>query len=156
MEETFKDNNEIQPFKDRVTEKNKAFLDEYLSNGFNKILAYQTVYHDVTYTTAKRESTKLLQKPTVAKLLKEKQSEMAEKQIIKREEVILKLKQLIERCVGDDDRPNLLKAIDQVNKMCGYFKDTNPGINLTTTGNIQLTIPGVTSEEIQDSNPEVD
>ena len=101
----------------------QRFLNHYLNNGFNATQAYNSVKPNLTYDTVKNEGNLMTKRPHVAKEIEKYIADERKKEEIKKSEIVGKLKTLMEECINDADRANLLKTIDILNKMGGHYQN---------------------------------
>ena len=111
-------------------DKHQAFVNEYMVNGRNGKRAYMTVYQVTNEKTAEVNSSKLLGNTKIQALLEVEEAKVAEKYNIKKEDIIKILKDLIDEAIGDKDRGNATQAVKELNKMLGYYADTNTNVTL--------------------------
>ena len=105
----------------RITEKHKLFVKEYLANNNKLGEAYQSVYGTKSVTDASKHGNKLMQLPHVADLLNKERKKIEDRYEISRGMIIRELLELVDRCKDDDDRNNLLKSLEVMNKMAGHY-----------------------------------
>lgn len=138
-----------------ITKQDLLFIDEYFANGFNGSQAYSTVFTTErnTPTNAKYKAYRLLNKTEVKVEVQKRWEEIKDSNIIRREELLMELKETYFTAIRQQDHQLLLKTIDMINKMCGnytLFVDAN--INQ----NINLVIPGMEGFLEQDKPEEED
>lgn len=107
----------------KLTAKQMAFCEEYVSNGYNATQAYLKAY-DCEYKTANVEGGRLLKKPHVKEYVVALQKEAFEASCINAERVALKLAE-IAFASGDDENYGAaaqLKALDLLQKQLGLQK----------------------------------
>ncbi len=117
--------------KDTLNEFEINFLNIWFNNGFNATEAYLLAKPGVQYNTAKTEGNKLLTKPYIELEIIKRKLAIQSKSEIKLEDMVSKLKNLMYECIEDSDRTNLLKTIDTLNKMAGFYQQK---IDITTQG----------------------
>lgn len=95
------------------------FADHYLKSG-NATTAYKSAYPKVsTEASAYVNGSKLLRNTKVAEYIKEKQEEMAKKEIIKKEDILMDLKIIVTQNIIE--RPAIaIKAYELAVKMLGF------------------------------------
>ncbi|HWY35522.1 MAG TPA: terminase small subunit [Nitrosopumilaceae archaeon] len=126
---------------DKITDKQKAFVDEYLINGLNATKAYFSVYKGVKYSTAHSEAAVCLARPGVQAYFKSQQLEISKKGEISREYIVGHLKKLIADCTNDGDRLSLVKSLDMLCKIGGIYQ-TAPLVNVQSTGTVKVDFGG--------------
>ena len=146
-------------FKKKVpTKKQEMFIHEYLVNGFKPCEAYLKVYSNVKRSTAMTEGPALLKKPQVQEFMAPLLQELSEKEYIKKSEVVQTLKDLIVKCLNDDDRKNLLKAIEQLSKIGGLYQlPPTVALNVSApeaSGNINISFGGWNPDQATTMNIE--
>lgn len=138
-----------------ISEADKEFLSEYMVNGFNATKAYLKVFAAsnplLAYNDAKSSAYRLLSKPSMKKLYDKKLKEINEATNVRREELIMGLKELMISSVAAGDIPNYLKAIDMINKMVGNYTTF---IDANINQDIVLTISGLEEETKKDDDDE--
>lgn len=98
----------------------QIFCKEYVSNGNNALAAYQVAYPNVTRNTAMQNGFKMLKRPAIqAQIQKEKEAQLKKYEVTK-EMMIEEVMRCIQDCKDNDDRKNLLKSVEIINKMCGF------------------------------------
>jgi phage terminase small subunit len=137
------------------TAKQKAFCDEYMSNGLNACQAYLTIYKNVKYSTAQTEGPALLRKHHVQVYLTQIKSEVARRNVIKREENIDILRKILNDSLKDKDTYHALKALDMLNKMAGFYI-TQPLVSLNSTGEIKIDFGGMSIDNKSLSNDRIE
>lgn len=131
-----------------VNQRHQAFLDEYFANGMNATAAYKVVYPDSSHAAAQSSSSDLVR--TLKVEIERRQAIEAAKNDIKKEELIADLKKMIEDCKKDNDRPNMIKAINLLARMGGHF---NEGIDVNTgTSSININLNLDTPEDNKQNN----
>jgi hypothetical protein len=140
--------------KNCLTDMQETFLNYWFKNGHNGSEAYQMTKPHVSATTARNEAAVTLAIPCVA-------AEVARRKMIAKQEseidfgwVVKKIKTLIYECIEDDDRYNLLRGIDLLNKMAGFYTTK---VELNDTTKIKLITDKFEGEEtsydeIKDTN----
>ena len=95
------------------------FADHYLKSG-NATTAYKSAYPKVTTeASAYVNGSKLLRNTKIADYIKEKQEEMAKREIIKKEDILMDLKIIVTQNLSE--RPAIaIKAYELVVKMLGF------------------------------------
>lgn len=77
---------------EKISERHKMFVEEYLSNGLNGTQAYLTVYKNVkNVKTAEAAASRLLSNDKVKALLEERQAKTIKKLEITREDILRRL-----------------------------------------------------------------
>lgn len=112
----------------KLSERHKAFVNEYLINGRNGTKAYMSVYKSVTSEdSAKANASRLLTKDNVKEYLEKEQEKLQKKTDINKEFILGEYMELLDSCKveGIDgygtikDRTNWAKALSQLTKMLG-------------------------------------
>lgn len=123
-----------------LTRKQKAFAEEYVSNGYNATQAYLTAY-GCSYSTAARAYWKVKNHPKVKEYITELQKEQFEAACINAERIGLKLAEIAFAERGDDYycATSQLKALDLLQKQLGLQKqhidaDVKTEINISIGG----------------------
>lgn len=138
--------------KEGLTKNDQIFIDEYFNNGFNGALAYRTTFRNSSLTSSKFEAYRLLAKPFIKKEVEKRFDEIKDLNIIKREELVIALKELMLLSIQNQDNIILLKTIDTINKMQGNYTtlldaNINHTINLSIPGLDDNTIKGIIEEQ---------
>jgi hypothetical protein len=104
-------------------QRKKQVVDEAFSNGFNWTRAYMTIMGVEKPEMAKRAVYRMKQSKEVEDYITFKESEIQMKYAIDKDKIIRELVDLIEECKNETarDRNNLIKGIDMINKMFGYY-----------------------------------
>lgn len=102
-----------------LNERHKAFVQVYMSNGFNATKAYMRTYPDASYDSARALSTNLLANDSIQNEIDRVRGEFEAKTIITKEEIIQKLYEIMMNNQGKKDTFTL-KSIEILNKMLGY------------------------------------
>ncbi len=124
MRKSKKDSNGISEFE-------LLFLSIWFQNGYNGSEAYRIAKPGCADTTARTEASKILAKPNIEDEIARRKLELAKKSEIRLDSMVGTLKNLMHECISDNDRTNLLKTIDQLNKMAGFYKQK---IDITSGG----------------------
>lgn len=120
---------------ERITERNKAFVEELFLNGFNQTAAYMKAYETDNARYARSQAAVLVQKPSVASFLEQKKAELVKSTQISKEYIVDKLKHLVEHSKNEFVQ---LQAISQMSKMAGFYMD-KPQVNIQAAAG-QVTI----------------
>lgn len=104
-------------------QKKKQVVDTAFSNGLNWTRAYMEVMGVEKPDLAKRVVYKMKQSQDVIDYISFKESEIQMKYAIDKDKIIRELVDLIDECKNETarDRNNLIKGIDMINKMFGYY-----------------------------------
>jgi hypothetical protein len=104
-------------------QRKKQVVDEAFSNGFNWTRAYMTIMGVEKPEMAKRAVYRMKQSKEVEDYISFKESEIQMKYAIDKDKIIRELVDLIDECKNETarDRNNLIKGIDMINKMFGYY-----------------------------------
>jgi phage terminase small subunit len=100
-----------------LTDKQRAFVDEYLVNGFNATQAYLKAYPDSSEEAARSSASALLTNPNVKSIIEEEQKESRKRARMSKDDKL----DLIEEILLEQEERTLdkLKAIEIHNKMTG-------------------------------------
>lgn len=101
-----------------LSNKHKAFCDEYLANGMNATQAYKKIYKS-TDKVAEASSSRLLSNDKIKDYIREQQETTADKLQITKEELLRDLQDIKNRNKGVRDQ-TAMKAIEIINKMSGF------------------------------------
>jgi len=100
-------------------------------NGMSYVDAYASVYGEgKTRETTRSMGKQLAQKPEVAKRIQDLRDRMAYKLMWSRAEAEKSLRDVLNMCIDKEDAQNAIKAIMELNRMCGYHAPTT-SINAT-------------------------
>ena len=113
-----------------TNQKHIAFLDEYFSNGLNATKAYLEIYPNSSLAAAQSSASDLIKNLRIE--IERRQAIIAAKEEIKREEIVAHLQNMITTCIKDNDKSNLIKALNLLNKMAGFYATDK--IDVTTGG----------------------
>ena len=104
-------------------QKKKAVVDAAFSNGLNWTRAYMEIMGHENPDIAKRCVHKMKQSIEVSKYIEFKESELQLKYGVNKDKVVKDLIDLIDECKNETstDRKNLIKGLDMLNKMFGYY-----------------------------------
>jgi hypothetical protein len=104
-------------------QKKKLVVDTAFSNGMNWTRAYMEIMGVEKPELARRASYKMRQSKEVQEYIRFKESELEMKYAINRDKIVKELVDLIAECKTDTstDRQNLVKGLDMLNKMFGYY-----------------------------------
>ena len=110
-----------------MNERQKRFCDEYLKDLNGTQAAIRAGYSAKTATVIANEN---LRKPYIKAYIEEKQKELADKNLITKEELIKDLIKIKTICSTPDDKGKIdssgaTKAIDILNKMIGGYEEDN-------------------------------
>jgi len=105
-----------------TNKKHQAFCDEYLTNGMNASQAYMSVYKSVKSEAGARvSSSKLLTNTNIKAYIADAQAKSSANAGVTRDEIIADLKKIKDECKAKGEYPpHALKAIEILNKMCGF------------------------------------
>ena len=98
-----------------ISDRHKAFIDEYLINGMNGTQAYHKVYPDVTDETAKVNASKLLTNANVIEYLESERKLIRERSRMSKDDKL----GLLESIMAAENKNLTIKAIEVHNKMTG-------------------------------------
>jgi phage terminase small subunit len=131
----------MEPLKNK---KHQAFVEAFFENNLNATKAYAKVY-GVDDKTAGVNGHKLLKNTKIQVRIAEIQAISANKLLITREELLQDLVD-IKNLNKSEFAPSALKAIEIINKMCGF----NEPERIEHSGVIKLGIPGVTNNDMKE------
>lgn len=117
----------------KLTNNEKIFIKEYLSNGFNQTQAYLKAFPKATYTTAATEGGRLVRKPYIKDAIEKEITKTGERIDLRKEDLINDLLKIKEMCISEDKRSihNAIKAVEVLNKMLGYNAPEKTDVNLS-------------------------
>lgn len=131
----------MEPLKNK---KHQAFVIAYFKNNQNATRAYAEVYGKSDAVSGVLGHN-LLKNPKVQEQIAKIQEESANKLLITREELLRDLIE-IKNANKNEFAPSALKAIEIINKMCGF----NEPEKIEHSGIIRLGIPGVTNDDTKE------
>ncbi len=137
--------------KGEITKGELVFIETYFNNGFNAAQAYMTAFPEATYKSAKYSGYRLMAKPVIKEEIERIWAEVKDLQIVKREEIMIALKELMDQSIENGNSNDLLKTIDTINKMTGAY---TLQIDANIKNNIILTIPGLEPDKEEDKEIE--
>lgn len=104
--------------KDKLTDKQNKFIDEYMIDLNATQAAIRSGY---SKKTAQRIGSENLSKPLIAAEIKKRQEMVSQQAGVTRDEIIADLKQIKDDCKAKGEYPpHALKAIEILNKMLGF------------------------------------
>jgi phage terminase small subunit len=115
---------------EKLNDKHNVFIDEYIK-GTGAYKAYLKAYPTSKASTARSSAAILMTRPIIQEEIARRKEELRERANIKKEDIVNKLLELIERCESDDDRHHIIKAYDMINKMTGTYQEK---IDITSKG----------------------
>jgi phage terminase small subunit len=115
---------------EKLNDKHNVFIDEYIKGG-GAYKAYLKAYPTSKTSTARSSAAILMSRPIIQQEIAKRKEELRERANIKKEDIVNKLLELIERCESDDDRHHIIKAYDMINKMTGTYQEK---IDITSGG----------------------
>lgn len=119
-----------------INPRHNKFLDYYFGDGNMKATAsYLLAYPDATLASAQSSGSDLVKKlkPEI-----ERRMELAAaRHDIKKDELIGHLQKMIEDCIKDGDRPNMIKALNMLARMGGHLDVDDTKIS---SGNINISL----------------
>jgi phage terminase small subunit len=116
-----------------LSAKHKAFCDQYLSNGFNALQAYKSVYK-TNDKVSEASASRLLLNVKVKEYIQQEQNKTSEKLEITREFLIKEYLELINSAKTDEnfiDRGNWNKSLAQLAKLLGLDAAIKQDITIT-------------------------
>ena len=113
----------------KLSDKHKAFCDEYLSNNLNATQAYKSVY-GVSDKVAGASGPRLLENVRIKEYIQKQQEKTAKRLEIKKEDLIQDLLTIKENNM-EDAPPFAIKAIEVINKMLGFNASEKQEITIT-------------------------
>lgn len=99
-------------------------------NGMSQVDAYDAVYESKDRDTARKAAANLKKNPAVAKRIQDLRDRMAYKLAWSRAEAEKGLRDIFNMCMDKGDAQNAIKAVMELNRMCGYHAPTT-SINAT-------------------------
>lgn len=126
----------------------QLFVDELFKNNMNQVKAYMAVYSNSSYDAARANASRLIANDNIQNLVELKFAELQNRNKISVDEIISDLKKIVEDCKVDNDRKNILKALDQLSKLIGAYapqkiEHTNAPIHVNIIAPSQVKIqPG--------------
>lgn len=117
------------------------FIDEYIKNGRNGQDAYLLIHPKSSKEAAKTSAARLLSNANVQSVLKFKLAEYKEKYEITKEFLIENLKWAVNDAKEENDKKNLIKAVEVLAKMCGLNEPEKQEIEHSGIS-IQYIMPG--------------
>lgn len=93
-------------------------------NGMSYVDAYASVYGDKNHASVQNMASRLAKNPVVAKRIADLRERMAYKLIWSRAEAEKGLRKVLDMCMDKEDAQNAIKAIMELNRMCGYHAPT--------------------------------
>ena len=129
-----------------LTKMDELFIDEYFNNNFNATAAYKIVFKVDVTKKGYYNATRLLRQTYIKNEIEKRWDEIRETNMIRRDEIIIHLKNVMYESIMNKDNNTLLKVIDMLNKMAGnYTLQIEANVNQIIT----LNIPGL---ELPDEN----
>lgn len=110
-----------KPNKNEISELEGNFLNIWFNNGFNGTGAYRLAKPGCKESTARTESAKILAKPNIQHEIEVRKLAIRNKEDIKLSYIVSKLRTVVEDCVADNDRHHLIKALDMLSKLGGFY-----------------------------------
>ena len=134
----------IKRNKEGLSNFEENFLNIWFNNGFNGSDAYTLAKPGCAKTTAATEAAKILVKPYIVTEIAKRKLALVNRSEIKLDLMVSTLKTLMYDCISDGDRANLLKTIDVLNKMAGFYTQkvdvTSQGDKIAINLNLGLDI----------------
>ena len=113
----------------KLSDKHKAFCDEYLSNNLNATQAYKSVY-GVSDKVAGASGPRLLENVRIKEYIQKQQEKTAKRLEIRKEDLIQDLVRIKDDNM-EDAPPFAIKAIEVINKMLGFNASEKQEITIT-------------------------
>ena len=113
----------------KLSDKHKAFCDEYLSNNLNATQAYKSVY-GVSDKVAGASAPRLLENVRIKEYIQKQQEKTAKRLEIRKEDLIQDLVRIKDDNM-EDAPPFAIKAIEVINKMLGFNASEKQEITIT-------------------------
>lgn len=111
-----------------MNERHRAFVEEYLINGYNATTAYQKVYPKATYKTAIANGARLLTNAEIQAYIQSKKEETAKRNNITKDDIIAVLASIMYN--GESKDTDRIKAASELNKMNGFNAPIEQNINM--------------------------
>lgn len=118
-----------------MNERHRAFVEEYLINGYNATTAYQKVYPKATYKTAIANGARLLTNAEIQGFLQSKKEETAKRNNISKDEIIGVIASIMNN--GEAKHNDRLKATEILLKALGYNEPDKIINNISTSSNLK-------------------
>ena len=114
-----------------INDRHKAFIDEYVKNGFNRTHSYLSVYPDCkSEETAKASASRLLTNDNVQQYLKKVQQTIREKDLISKGEILEKLIHILNDSSANPKLYNhAIKSSEVLSKMLGFNEPDQLNVN---------------------------
>lgn len=111
-----------------MNDRHKAFVENYLINGYNATQAYLKAYPKAANRTAEVNGNKLLSNAEIKTYIQSKQQETAQRNSITKDDIIAVLASIMYNGASKDtDR---IKAASELNKMNGFNAPIEQNINM--------------------------
>ena len=113
-----------------INDRHKAFIDEYVKNGFNGTQAYLSVYPNSSEEAAAVSASELLRNPKVKEYLKKVQQTIREKDLISKGEILEKLIHILNDSSANPKLYNhAIKSSEVLSKMLGFNEPDQLNVN---------------------------
>ena len=119
------------------------FCTEYVKTG-SAIDAYLSAYNTESRATASVEANKLLNKPYIIKYIDNLMSPIIVDAQINKQQQIEFIKQRINICIKSNDESSIIKYIDMLNKIYGYYKEPS-----STNDNNKTILSALSTDDIK-------
>ena len=117
-----------------MNERHRAFVEEYLVNGYNATQAYIKTYPDSSEEVARSSGSRLLTNANIQSYIASKRQETAERNQITKEEILAVVSSIMNKDgARESDR---LKATEILLKALGYNEIKTTNVNISS-GNLK-------------------
>ena len=123
-----------------ISHKHKLVVDAYMKSG-DLIGSYMSVYQGCTRASASDRGNKLIKLPSVLGYLVPLQQRLRERENIKKDDIVVELKDSIERFKHEGDNSNFIKAVDLLAKIAGLYSPSS-SVNIQSQGYIEISFGG--------------
>lgn len=133
-----------------LTDKEKRFVEEYVSNGYNAAKAFRSVFGPSSLEVSKVQGWKLInRKPHIQEAINasEKSSRQISRELnLDRKSILLELKKIIK---GDYSARERLAGIHLLLKITGAYSPNKTELDINFSDKKKIDTTGMTFEEIQ-------
>lgn len=133
-----------------VEAKHRLFVEEYYKNNCNATKAYMQVYGQKDEKSASASAAKLLRKDSVQAIIAEIESQMLNKTIVTKEEIIQSNIAIRDEAKAQRRYSDAIRANEQIAKLCGYYTADK----VEMSGVIKFEFENLTENDIVEDNSE--